>query len=356
MVSIVVPVYKVEQYLCECIDSILAQTYQDIQVILVDDGSPDTCGIICDDYAKSDNRVLVLHKENGGVSSARNHGLKYATGEFVTFCDSDDMYLPNWIEDLVFFMEKFEADVALGDIRKVTEAGELISYSKHETGIVNMNLPEEKIKYCFDKLLTEKHAWEVTSRLFKTEIIRRNSLIFCESCENFGEDLGFTLSYSVFANRVISIESSGYLYRMRNGSMMHSSVDKPRLNATNEIFLSFVPVCRKAFSKKIVEEVLPLFHFRIMCDQYIAVIKYGEYHKMSNAVDQICQKDEWEKWAKTLRKSKSIIESIYGKYDAQRILLLNHFCLHRNSFLFRVERRLFYMLNNRMTDCYGEDG
>ena len=91
-ISFIIPVYKVEQYLKQCVDSVLSQTYQDIEVILVDDGSPDNCPSICDEYAKKGNRVTVIHKTNGGLSSARNEGMKKATGDYVCFVDSDDFF------------------------------------------------------------------------------------------------------------------------------------------------------------------------------------------------------------------------------------------------------------------------
>lgn len=90
LISVIVPVYNVESYLNQCVDSILSQTYDNLEVILVDDGSPDNCGIICDDYARKDDRIKVIHKENGGLSSARNAGMKFVSGDFVGFVDSDD--------------------------------------------------------------------------------------------------------------------------------------------------------------------------------------------------------------------------------------------------------------------------
>ena len=90
-ISIIIPVYKVEKYICECVDSILAQEYKDFEIILVDDGSPDRCPEICDNYANTDNRIKVIHKPNGGLSSARNAGLAQAKGRYVWFVDSDDL-------------------------------------------------------------------------------------------------------------------------------------------------------------------------------------------------------------------------------------------------------------------------
>ena len=99
--SVIVPIYKIEKYLSRCIDSVLAQTFGDYELILVDDGSPDNSPKLCDKWAEKDKRVKVIHKPNGGVSSARNEGLKVAKGEYICFCDSDDEVLPNYCEDLL---------------------------------------------------------------------------------------------------------------------------------------------------------------------------------------------------------------------------------------------------------------
>lgn len=112
-VSVIVPVYNVEQYLCRCIDSILAQTFCDIEVILIDDGSKDTSGSICDRYAKKDSRVTVIHKENEGVSVARNCGLAIAKGKYIMFCDSDDYVETTWVEKLHYVINSNDVSIAI---------------------------------------------------------------------------------------------------------------------------------------------------------------------------------------------------------------------------------------------------
>ena len=112
LVSVIVPVYGVEQYLPQCVDSLLAQTYENIEIILVDDGSPDGCGAICDAYAARDPRVTALHKENGGLSDARNFGLRHAHGNLISFVDSDDWVSPVFIEALQCAMGRFETRLA----------------------------------------------------------------------------------------------------------------------------------------------------------------------------------------------------------------------------------------------------
>ena len=99
-ISVVLPVYKVEKYLKRCIQSICVQTYRNLEIILVDDGSPDSCPEICDELAKCDSRIRVIHKENGGLSDARNVGTAYATGEYITFVDSDDDVTETYVEYL----------------------------------------------------------------------------------------------------------------------------------------------------------------------------------------------------------------------------------------------------------------
>ena len=113
-ISIIIPVYKVENYLEKCIDSILCQTYRNLEVILVDDGSPDKCGEICDRYAAKDNRVKVIHKKNAGVARARNDGIDIATGDYISFIDSDDWIAENAYEVLYNGLKEYNADCSVG--------------------------------------------------------------------------------------------------------------------------------------------------------------------------------------------------------------------------------------------------
>ena len=115
LISIIVPCYNVEQYLPKCIDSILCQTYRNLEVWLVDDGSPDRCGEICDEYAKKDSRVKVIHKENGGLSDARNAALDVFQGEWVTCVDSDDFITPDYIETLYGLCVKYNCKMSVAD-------------------------------------------------------------------------------------------------------------------------------------------------------------------------------------------------------------------------------------------------
>lgn len=116
MISVIVPVYKVEQYLPKCVDSIINQTYQDIEIILVDDGSPDNCPAICDEYARKDKRVKVIHKTNGGLSDARNAGINIATGDYIVFLDGDDWLYMNSMANVAGTAERTASDIITGNV------------------------------------------------------------------------------------------------------------------------------------------------------------------------------------------------------------------------------------------------
>ena len=139
-VSVIVPVYNVESFLPACLDSVLAQSHRDMEIILVDDGSADSSGAICDRYAALDERIRVLHKENGGVSSARNRGLELATGELISFIDSDDTLDPDMYERLVHYMQAYGADIShcgykhlvRDEIRLVNDTRQVLTQTREE--------------------------------------------------------------------------------------------------------------------------------------------------------------------------------------------------------------------------------
>ena len=116
LVSVIVPIYKVEEYLRECVDSITGQTYKNLEIILVDDGSPDRCGEICEEYARNDKRITVYHKENGGLSDARNYGMARSHGEYITFVDSDDVIRADFVETLMGLIHKHDADISVASL------------------------------------------------------------------------------------------------------------------------------------------------------------------------------------------------------------------------------------------------
>lgn len=209
-VSVIVPVYGVEKYLKECVDSILTQTYSDIELILVDDGSPDRSGEICDEYARKDERVRVFHKENGGVSSARNYGIEQATGEWIMFVDSDDYIDRTYLEDFDYrdgydlFMQGYNV-VNNGVVVRHYDFSQLLSCEI-----------DHIIAYSEDNLIINSPCF----KLYNTSIIRKYSLLF-DANTSYGEDHLFSLLYLEHVNRIKFVKASGYNYRVINGSLTH---------------------------------------------------------------------------------------------------------------------------------------
>lgn len=154
LVSVVVPIYNVEPYLRECVDSILAQTYQNVEIILVDDGATDGCPGICDEYDSKYPNVTAVHKLNGGLSDARNAGLALAKGEFVTFVDSDDWLAPQMIERCESLIRKYDADVCGVSFMKAFPGGKFHKNANFASGPECYNNVEALAKYLFNTNLT----------------------------------------------------------------------------------------------------------------------------------------------------------------------------------------------------------
>lgn len=212
-VSIIIPIYKVEKYLKKCIDSILNQTYSNIEVILVDDGSPDNCGKICDEYKKLDDRIIVIHKENGGLSDARNKGLKIATGEFISFIDSDDYIANDFIEYLLNITTSNDADMGI-----------ILPYKFKEGSIPNIKNKSEKIRIynAYDALKTMLYQKEFDNaawgKLYSKKIVENIEF----PVGKLYEDIGTTYKYILNSKKIVYSNQYKYYYLQRGDSIMGS--------------------------------------------------------------------------------------------------------------------------------------
>ena len=206
LISVIVPIYNVEKYLKKCLDSIINQTYNNLEIILVDDGSPDNCGKICDEYAKKDNRIKVIHKENGGVSSARNKGLDIANGEYVFFIDSDDYIELDAIEKL---LSMGKSDFIISKGYRI-EKNERIAIDNDILKSETINNPEYKEKI-FSKLLLGKVTSGPFAKMYKRNVIEKNKLRFNEELE-FGEDTIFTFCFINYSSSFSNVNEYTYNY------------------------------------------------------------------------------------------------------------------------------------------------
>ena len=210
-VSLIIPVYNVEAYLHRCVDSVLGQTYQNIEVILVDDGSPDRCPLICDEYASNDSRVKVIHKKNGGLSDARNRGMMEATGVYIMFVDSDDWIHKCAVEKLVSRMDAdLDADMCCFGLAK-TDGKKNWPITSNYT-ITSIEGRDEIVKDICMVLNVKTSAW---SKIYRAKFIKENNLQFVVGVIN--EDSIFVQTAALYANKIL-FESSilYYLYANMN--------------------------------------------------------------------------------------------------------------------------------------------
>ena len=171
LLSIIVPVYKVEKYLSECIDSILAQTLTDFELILVDDGSPDHCPEICDEYAKKDDRIVVIHKANGGVSSARNSGILAAQGDYIGFVDADDLIVPEMYAFLYDAILKHHVDLVSCQYKRfLKDVSVSTGEDRVRVGRLYNNTKALTEKYCTIYVPTEDSS--VCNKLYRKKVMR----------------------------------------------------------------------------------------------------------------------------------------------------------------------------------------
>lgn len=225
-ISIIVPVYKVEKYVEKCILSIISQTYKDLEIILVDDGSPDNCGRICDEYAEKDSRIRVIHKENGGLSDARNAGIDVAAGEYIMFVDSDDYITGNMVEILYNRIQSDNSDMALCSYEWVDESGNAIAERIDESVIKNECITSRE---ALEKLCSDKGWYYVTAwaKLYKKSLF--SNIRFPKG--RLHEDEFTTYKIIAKCNKISCVEDLMYKYVQRNASIMSSMSIERQLDA-----------------------------------------------------------------------------------------------------------------------------
>lgn len=257
LVSIIVPIYNVEPFLERCVQSILSQTYSEIEVILVDDGSPDRCPEICDEYQKKDPRVKVIHKPNGGLSDARNAGLQIAKGEMIAFVDSDDWISPYYVEIMRRTMLEENSDIV--ECLMVCSDGKQKLPDCLEKSMVESYDTITALKLLIEDQLLHQYVW---NKLYKRTVIG-------DVCFPYGkcnEDEFWT--YQVFGNakKVSTVSSVLYAYFQRPGSIMGQGYQLKRLDAIEA----------KCLRQKYIEQYFPELQIVSMVNLAFSVMYAGQ--------------------------------------------------------------------------------
>lgn len=249
-ISVIVPVYNVEKYLNRCIDSILNQTFEDFELILVDDGSTDKSLKICDEYKIKDGRIKVIHKKNGGVSSARNTGIDKATGEYITFVDSDD-YISNDTLNILLDSNYQDSDLVISSL-------EMKSYDGKRT-VYDMN---EKIYATNTGILEEYISWEFPqicfcgpcAKRYNREIIKKMNIKFREDMA-LGEDTYFNLQYLMNCKKIASTDRITYFYIRDNAESLFSKFQSTTYEQTKIVHEYTLECAKKLYcSDRVIEK------------------------------------------------------------------------------------------------------
>lgn len=223
LISVIVPVYNVEKYLHRCIDSLLGQTYPNLEIVLVDDGSPDHCGKICDEYAKKNKNIKVLHQKNQGLSAARNNGVKISSGEYISFVDSDDFMPMNSISHLYEALKKDQASLAVGNMMFVFE-GDMVDELQVNAGELRTacyNTEEALWRMCYGKGFGVSSWAKLYSRNLVVENPYPVGMLY--------EDLALTYKIVAQCEKVVELKEIVYFYFQRENSIVHCSIQPKHL-------------------------------------------------------------------------------------------------------------------------------
>ncbi len=222
LISVIIPIYNVEPYLAKCVESVLGQTYSDLEIILVDDGSPDRCGEICDEYVRTDSRVKVIHKKNGGLSDARNAGVKIARGEYLSFIDSDDWIERNYFEVLYHLLNDYDADLSAVALCSVNEDGKEIG--RHHNGETHFLDAAAAMENMFHR---DGLPWCAQAKLYKRTLF--NGIEYPVGV--LMEDKA--TAYKIFAGcrKIVYSDISLYKYTVRQESIMRSRFSEKRMRS-----------------------------------------------------------------------------------------------------------------------------
>ena len=226
MISVIIPVYNVEKYLNRCVDSVLGQSYTDFELILVDDGSPDKCPAICDEYALQDKRIKVIHKQNGGLSSARNAGLEIAKGDYIAFVDSDDFIHPDYLRLLYQALKETGADISICDFHWI-KYEEDVNIKKEE--IQKITEYDNYTIFQYDEALGDGCNWKkivAWNKLYKKEIFF--DIRFPEGKIN--EDVGVYYKCFYSSKKIVVINNKLYYYFYNEFGIMNSPFSEKRFD------------------------------------------------------------------------------------------------------------------------------
>lgn len=301
--SIIIPIYNVEQYLKECVDSIRNQTFFDCEIILVDDGSPDMCPKICDKYAEIDTRIHVIHKENGGLSSARNCGVESAHGEYIIFVDSDDYWNDNEALNKLAMKireQKCVDILVFNNIDYSCLTGEkIVCNREYNVNLLENSSKEDVLKYVFESGVFPGAAWVTVTR---RKFLEENKISFIEGIK--AEDIDWLLNVFLNAEKFAAINSAFYVYRKYRGGSITGTAD---IKSVMDILYTLEIWIKRLNGKKY--EVIKNNALGYLCNHYMCAVLI--YDNLSEEQKVYC-KEKLKNYQFIVNYSPSVLVRIFG--------------------------------------------
>lgn len=319
LISVIIPVYNVEKYIRECLNSVINQTYKKLEIILVDDGSLDKSGDICDEYKLKDDRIKVIHKENGGLSDARNAGMKIATGKFIQFIDSDDFIDKDMIEMLYDLVIENDGDISMCS-NYILEGKKKTSNCSGEKYIYN------RIEALREILLDEKvrsYAW---NKLIKRELLKN---IEFPKGKVFEDQLTIPRIFER-SSKIVFLDIPKYYYRQREGSILNTQ--------TNELRLAYINATQE-MNKYIEEREQSLKNYCAYNIVHVTINTYNDigFFRMYDLLNEKIVNDLYEK-------TKKIMEN----KEYEQLIIRNSKDVKKLHLYYLLSDRDGYIKNNRM--------
>jgi glycosyltransferase involved in cell wall biosynthesis len=322
--SIIIPVYKVEGYLHKCVDSVLNQNFQDIEIILVNDGSPDHCPAICDEYALLDNRVKVIHKKNGGLSDARNQGIVAAKGDYILFLDSDDYWEGNnALDNLVKTINQNQADITLYGTKdiNIVQNTTIISRGFYDIPAIQKN-KDTAIKSLFETGHFPGSAWLLA---IKRSFVIENELFFVTGIK--AEDIDWLIHVFVKAQTFDAVNDAFYMYiKNRPGSITNTSDAK----SAKDILFSV-----SKWRPLLENNLTPSNNYLLSYLAYHYIISYMIFSSVSNSDKKLL--------LPLMKNEQSILKYTIGKRGLACKLLIKFIGMERSGIVFRYG----YLMTNK---------
>ncbi len=358
LISVIIPIYNVSDYVDVCVESVCRQSYVDLEIILVDDGSTDDCPQKCDEWASRDSRIKVIHKANGGLSDARNAGLDIATGKYIYFLDGDDSIQPNLIETVVKYMED-GADMTVFRFKLLYDNGNIEDGQPHEINTFLMSDEESRRDFVLEKLLSGKLGWEAWSRIYRRDKIEKYHLRFADNEKIFAEDLCFCLCYSAHAEKVVSIPDVLYNYSVRQNSIMRNQQKNLNIGRMNELCKEVNAFFSKWGDCSVLLKSFPVIHFMIIdgiINKSTNLIDFAKVEEMRQIIlADISDVSFFTKQVEKYFKNRRILERYFsGFYLAER-LSIYRYLLNSNRIGLALRNHLLYRFKETIDCRFGSE-